>query len=371
MAWTVVPVLVLAAIAGFVWAGRLRGARAALCLGFAWLSVSLALLAKGPIALAWTALGAFFLRPRDRRPNWGWHVPGLLLACLPLGAWALLVWERLPDAYSLWRYEVLGRVTGEMPELRSRWFYFPALLGAVAPLLLPFLAALVRGLRGREPFALWFLAGLVFLLLLSSRKAAYLLPLMAPAALLTARYLERAHEFAEGTWLIRLQLLINLLLTAALLGAALAWRDHLSWGAGAMAALLCLAAGVQLRQLLLGRIRAAALAAGGALIVAFLNAALLPHLPKERTLHNFAVYLKEHVAQSTALYRQDVDDPRLWFLIDRLPPVIDDARLCATPGPAWTIRRTPLPPQAAACGWREALAASSGRDRPLLLFRRN
>jgi 4-amino-4-deoxy-L-arabinose transferase-like glycosyltransferase len=359
-----------AAIAGFAWAHRLRGRRAAACLALAYLFLSLALLAKGPIALTFVAIGAFFVRPREGGRDWHWHGLGLLLACLPLIAWALLVSERLPDAVSLWRHEVLGRVTGEVEEVRSRWFYFPALLAAAVPLLLPFFAALLRGLRGRDRFALWLTSGLVFLMILSSRKAAYLLPLTAPASLLTARYLDRIQAFREAAWLVHIQFVVNLLLTAALLGAALAWRDHLSWGAGAMAALLVLAAGTQIRQASRGRLRVAALAAGGVMITTFYNGTLLAHLPEEHTLHNLGAYINEHVPRHAVLYQQGGNDPRLSFVINRLPAALDDSMLCATQTPAWLIRRGPLT-QASACGWQEILATQSGKSRQFHLYRRD
>lgn len=364
-AWTTVS------IAGFAWALRLPGARGAACLALACLGLAFALLAKGPIALVFVALGAFFLRP-DKPAGAGRAsvALGVLLACLPLLAWALLVRERLPDAFALWRHEVLGRVTGDVEEMRSRWFYFTSLLSATAPLLPLFIAALLRGLKGRDRLALWFAAGMAFLLLLSSRKAAYLLPLLIPAALLVARYLERLARYPEGAWLARLQLAINLLLSAALLGAALAWRDHLSWGAALLAALLVLAAGIQMRQALRGRLRAAALAVGAVMVTTFYNGALLAHLPSDRTLHNLGAYIREHVPRHVVLHQQGGADPRLAFHIDRLPAAIDDARLCTVEAPAWLIRREPLA-QEAACGWQPVLATPPGQGRPFHLYRRD
>lgn len=362
---------VSASIAGFAWAFRLRGRRAAACLAFAWLCLALALLAKGPIAIVFVALGAYFVRPREAvRHPWPMHALGLLVACLPLIAWALLVRERLPDAFALWRHEVVGRVTGEVEEVRSRWFYLTVLLSATGPFLLPFLGAVLRGLRKRDPVVLWFVAGMAFLLVLSSRKAAYLLPLMTPAALLTASYLHRLRQFPEAIWLLRAQLAINLLLTAALLSAALAWRYHLSWGAGLMTMLLVLIAGIQSWQALRGRIRVAALAAGGLMVTAYFNGVLLTHLPEERTTHNLGAYINEHVSRDAILYQQGGNDPRLSFYLNRLPKALDDARLCSQDQPAWLIRRTPLA-EAAACGWLEVLETQAGKGRQFHLYRRD
>ena len=363
--------LTTAAVAGFAWAFRRGGLIGKVCLAIAYLFTALALLAKGPIALVFVGIGAIFVRPRNGRTEhhgWYWHALGIVLACAPLAAWALLVIERLPDAFAIWRYEVMGRVTGEVEELRGRWFYLPVLLSAASPLLLPFLAAVARGLRQRDPIVLWFAAGLVFLMLLSSRKAAYLLPLMTPAALLTARYLAQLGEFREGRWLGWAQLLINLLLIAALLGAAAAWRHHLFWGAAGVACLLLAAMAVLLANALTVRVSVAVLVLSGLMITTFYNGVLQTHLPEDRTLYNLGLYLKEH-AQAADLYRQGGIDPRLAFYINRLPTAIEDGQLGSVPSPAWLLRHAPLP-EGDRQGWQEVLQTQSRKGRVLYLYRK-
>lgn len=364
--------LTTAAIAGFAWAFRLRGFIGAASLAFAYLFTALALLAKGPIALVFTGIGAFFVRPRNSRPAghaWQWHALGLVLACAPLIAWGLLVMQQLPDAFALWRHEVLGRVTGEVEEVRGRWFYLPVMLSAVSPLLLPFLAGGLRGLRQRDPIALWFVSGVIFLLVLSSRKAAYLLPMMAPAALLTARYLERMQDFREGRWLAWGQLLINLLLIAALFGAALAWRDHLFWGAAGVGLLLLASMLGMLRNAFVARVSVAGLVISGVLITTFYNGVLLTHLPEDRTLYNLSAYLNENVPTRAALYHQDAIDPRLAFYINRLPARIVESQLNEAASPAWLLRRTPLP-EGGHSGWQAVLQTQSRKGKRIYLYRR-
>lgn len=365
--------LTTAAVAGFAWAFRRRGYIGKACLAIAYFFTALALLAKGPIALVFTCIGAWFVRPRQdgaaASHGWHWHALGFLLACAPLVAWALLVAHQLPDAYTLWRHEVWGRVTGDVEEMRGRWFYLPAIAAAVSPLLLPFLAGGARGLARRDPITLWFASGMIFLLLLSSRKAAYLLPLMAPAALLTARYLAQLGEFREGRWLVWGQLVLNLLLIAALFGAALAWRDHLFWGAAGVGLLLLVALLFLLRQVFTARLSVAGLVASAVLITTFYGGVLQTHLPEDRTLFNLSVYINEHVPAAEPLYHQGGVDPRLAFYIDRLPAVIDDGRLGDVPSPAWLLRQAPLPP-AAAEGWNPVLQTQSRKGRSLYLYRR-
>ncbi|MBI4988817.1 MAG: glycosyltransferase family 39 protein [Rhodocyclales bacterium] len=364
--------LTTAAVAAFAWAFRRPGRSGTACLSLAYLFTALALLAKGPIALVFIGIGAGFVKPRAAdsvRIAWQWHALGVILACAPIAGWAAMVMQQLPDALALWRHEVWGRVTGDVEEMRGRWFYFPVMLSAVSPLLLPFLAGTFRGLRQRDPMALWLASGMVFLLLLSSRKAAYLLPLMAPAALLTAQYLSKMPHYREAGWLGWAQLLINLLLIAALFGAALAWRDHLSWGAASLGLLLLLSALALLRNALRARPSVASLVVSGVLITTFYNGVLQTHLPEDRTIYNLSAYINEHVPARIALYQQGSTDPRLAFYLNRLPTPIEDARLGEVGSPAWLLRRDPLP-DAAGSGWQAVLQTQSRKGKIIYLYQR-
>lgn len=364
--------LVAAAIAGFAWAFRSSGKTRAIYLFLAYLFIALALLAKGPIALAFIGIGAIFVRPKATetiRWAWRWHALGVLLSLFPILAWALLVMQQLPDAYAIWRFEVLGRITGEVEELRGRWFYLPALLMAVSPLMLPFVAGLVRSIFQRDRLVLWLLTGLFFLMLMSSRKAAYLLPLMTPAALIIARYLARLDEYKERGYILWIQLLTNLLLTAALMGAAFAWQQHLSWLAAGVGFLLLGSAAFLLRDAYLATPSLASLLISGVLITTFYNGILNASMPQDITLYNLSQYLNEHVPRETALYRQGDLDPRLAFHTDRLPVPIDATNSADVPSPAWLLTRTPLH-EPARLGWSAVLQTRSRNGSGYFLYRK-
>lgn len=361
-----------AAVACFAWAFR-RGGKT----GLAWLFsaygwTALALMAKGPIALAFIAIGTVFVRPgrgTSIRHAWHRHALGVLLACAPVAAWAVMVMLHLPNAFDIWRHEILGRVTGDVEEMRGRWFYLPALLMAASPMLLPFLAGIARGALRRDRMVLWFLSAFAFLMLLSSRKAAYLLPLMAPAALIVAQYLAGMEAFREGRWLAWGQLFINLLLIAALFGAALAWRSHLFWGAAGIGLLLLAAALGLLRDAFSARPSVVSLAISGVLITTFYNGVLLTHQPEDHVVRNLAAYIKAHVPAQAALYQQGDIDPRLAFGIDRLPRHLDDSKMRDVASPAWLLRQGPLPEEALQ-GWHAELQTQSRRGKILYLYRR-
>jgi 4-amino-4-deoxy-L-arabinose transferase-like glycosyltransferase len=365
--------LVTAAIAGFAWAFRRSGRLGAIYLCLAYLATSLALLAKGPIALVFVAIGAIFVRPRtldNASRAWHWHAVGVLLSFLPILVWAFLVMQQIPDAFSIWRYEVLGRVTGEVEELRGRWFYLPAILAAIGPLSLPFLAGLVRGIFQRERMILWFASGLLFLMLLSSRKEAYLLPLMTPSALIIAQYLARLDEYRESRYIAWIQLLANLLLIAALLGAAFAWRYQLSWLAVGVGLLLLAAAALLLRDLYLAKPSVASLVITGVLITAFYNGVMRAAVPEDMTTYNLSRYLNAHVPRDVTLYQQGGLDPRLAFHINRLPVQIDDVRSANAQSPAWLLTHAPLP-EATRLGWSEVFQTEQKKNgQGYFLYRR-
>lgn len=364
--------LVAAAIAGFAWAFRSSGKMRAICMLLAYLFTSLALLAKGPIALAFIGIGAIFVRPQATetiRWAWRWHALGALLSLFPILAWALLVMQQLPDAFAIWRFEVLGRVTGEVEELRGRWFYLPALLMAVIPWLLPFVAGLLRGIFRRDLPILWLLTGLLFLMLLSSRKAAYLLPLMTPAALVIAQYLASLDGYKERRYLLWIQLLTNLLLIAALLGAAFAWHHHLSWLAVGVGGLLLASAVWLLRDAYLATPSLAGLVISGVLITTFYNGILNANMPQDITIYNLSQYLNEHAPREVAIYRQGDLDPRLAFHINRLPIQIAEISSADAPSPAWLLTRTPLH-EPARLGWSAVLQTRSRNGSEYFLYRK-
>lgn len=363
---------VSAAIAGFAWAFRSSGKFGGIYLLSAYVFTSLALLGKGPIALAFIAIGGFCVRPmaaEATRWAWRWHVLGVLLSLAPILIWTLLVMQQLPDAFAIWRYEVLGRVTGEVEEPRGFWFYLPALLMAVSPLFAPFLAGLARSNFKRDKVVWWFVAGLIFLMLLSSRKAAYLLPLMTPAALITARYLAEIDGIKVGRYVVWIQILTNLVFIATLLGAALAWQHHLSWLAAAAALMLLVSAVFLIRDTYFGRAPVASVIVSSIMITIFYNGILRPSMPENRTMYNLSQYLNEHVPREVALYRQGDLDPRLAFHTNRLPVPISDLTSADVPSPAWLLTRTPLT-NPSDSGWMAVLRTQPQSGGGYFLYRR-
>lgn len=194
------------AVAGFVdarWGGAAR--RGPLLL---WLGLGLAFLTKGPPALLPLLAIAVFVLAADGRaglrrlaPAWGLA----LFLVVGLGWYAWAAWS-VPGLLRYWLgSEVAARVlSGSHDRNADAWgavrVYLPVLLAGTLPwgaLALRPIARALRSLgsRGRAAFAergaalflvLWLLLPLAVFALARSRMPLYLLPLMAPVALLAA-----------------------------------------------------------------------------------------------------------------------------------------------------------------------------------------
>jgi len=181
-----------------------------------WIAAALGLFTKGPVALTpvgvvliWLSLGR---RWRDIGRMW---VPiGLPMAFTPLLAWVFAVYRLHPDAFAIWKYEILDRVSGSGDHPQPIWYYAPVFLIGLIPATMMLMAPgwnfrWKEGwtqVRSATPIALWALAIVVpFVMysLISGKLTTYMLPIAAPLALLTALMLEewmagRADHRAKG-----------------------------------------------------------------------------------------------------------------------------------------------------------------------------
>jgi 4-amino-4-deoxy-L-arabinose transferase-like glycosyltransferase len=185
------PLLALVTLAS-VWAwirATRAGWRPVFLLAF-YVSWALALLAKGPVALALVGipLAAYrFCYRRRPRQSIVWHLAGLSLLLAITVPWPVYVMRHVPNALELWRYESLGEMTGENAEkARPAHFYLLQLPLLVLPWLGFAVVALGRAsFSRRRLFALlWLALVVVFFSLSHIKKAAYLLPAMPALVLL-------------------------------------------------------------------------------------------------------------------------------------------------------------------------------------------
>jgi len=184
------------------------------CLIPAYVSLGLALLCKGPLAIVvvGTCVGGFLLCT-SRTPE---HFYKRFLSLKPLVAIAVLLAVALPwfvaehiashGEFTTYFFikQNFGRLMGQLPShLYPVWFYTPFLLGGFVPSL-PLLvgAPIVFRFRKNRRFSesprvqliiaasCWFVGTLVLLTISSSKLPTYLLPLAPPIAILAGIYLD-------------------------------------------------------------------------------------------------------------------------------------------------------------------------------------
>ncbi|MCW2256515.1 4-amino-4-deoxy-L-arabinose transferase [Providencia alcalifaciens] len=144
----------------------------------------------------------------------------MFIVCLP---WAIIIASREPD---YWHYffwvEHVQRFMADNAQNRSPfWFYIPILIAAVLPWLGYLFASLVNSLRQKGKhiyFLLWFLVPFVFFSITKGKLLTYLLPCIAPIAVLMAAYIDKVLE-QKQVGAIRLNAVINISIGLLLAGA--------------------------------------------------------------------------------------------------------------------------------------------------------
>lgn len=172
-----------------------------------YLAAGLAILAKGPLGLAFPFLPAvaFLLWRREwkelRRFAAG---PGILVTILLVGGWLAAAWMAGEQEFvrNLFATQIAGRAVKAFSH-PAPFFFYAVLLPFI---LLPWFPFLVRAVGTRERpvsddhlfLLLWFTAGLVLISAISGKLFIYVLPLVPPLAILLGEFLaeildERRH----------------------------------------------------------------------------------------------------------------------------------------------------------------------------------
>jgi len=197
------------------------------------LALGFALLTKGPVALLMLACAIvpYLVWQRNWKEllHWKW-LAGLAIASLPVMAWlvpVVLLKGRCVIDIALWR-EVIARAGGY--EARGGiHYYLRSLPGEFLPwvVYLPFALIYVcqrPGRSGAFRLVLWLAAALLVFSLLPAKADRYLIPLLPPAAITVAAYLdERDHWIGRVLLALLLAASVGLAVCAARRPAMLPW----------------------------------------------------------------------------------------------------------------------------------------------------
>ena len=256
-----------------------------------YIALALGTLAKGPVALALSAVIVFLFVAVKR----DWHtiprtlwIPGIAVYLAVMLPWYIAVQLRNPEFFRFFILEHnLARFSHDVYHHHQPfWFYLPVFLLAMMPWTLALILAVAQRVRllwaeGKQALSsseaswplfllIWMLVPILFFSTSQSKLPGYILPAVPAGALLIAEYLasrERGQFFnAEGSEVSQRSrddrklsplfaathgILCGLLIFGALSAASIAMNHHLLWGRGtyvaaAIAAISALGIGVAL-----------------------------------------------------------------------------------------------------------------------------
>ncbi|MEL5298151.1 lipid IV(A) 4-amino-4-deoxy-L-arabinosyltransferase [Serratia nevei] len=206
------------------------------------LACGMGFMTKGFLALAVPVIAVIPIVIQQRRiKDLLCYGPVAIVAATLLSLpWALAIAQREPDFwnYFFWVEHIQRFAEDNAQHKAPFWYYLPVLLAAVLPWLALLPGALLKGWRERvqrpELFFLlsWALMPLIFFSIAKGKLPTYILPCMAPLALLMTAYAEdyaatlRARLFKANAWLNGLFGLIGIV-ALVVLSSGLLPKAHL------------------------------------------------------------------------------------------------------------------------------------------------
>ncbi|MGG4610048.1 lipid IV(A) 4-amino-4-deoxy-L-arabinosyltransferase [Providencia sp. Me31A] len=145
------------------------------------------------------------------------------VVCLP---WSFVIASREPDFwnYFFWVEHIQRFMSHDAQNKSPFWFYIPIICAAVLPWLGYLIGAIRHAWRQKGMhvyFLFWFVAPFVFFSITKGKLLTYILPCIAPIAILMAAYIEKVLT-EKKTTAIRVNAVINSLVGALAAGAIIA-----------------------------------------------------------------------------------------------------------------------------------------------------
>jgi 4-amino-4-deoxy-L-arabinose transferase-like glycosyltransferase len=158
----------------------------------AWLAIGLGVITKGPVAIALPLLVAipYAIWRKRFRALWSWG--GLALFILAIAPWVWAISRAIPDFlhYVLVTETAQRLATKALKRTGPPWYFIPYLLAGALPWSIVLLGsgrAIDKRDRSTIYLLLWIAIPFIFFSISQSKRPQYILPLMAPIALLVAR----------------------------------------------------------------------------------------------------------------------------------------------------------------------------------------
>ncbi|HEX7678124.1 MAG TPA: glycosyltransferase family 39 protein, partial [Thermoanaerobaculia bacterium] len=175
----------------------------------AWLSIGLGVITKGPVAIALPLLVAipYAIWRKRFRALWSWS--GLALFVLAIAPWVWAISLSIPDFlhYVVVTETAQRLATKALKRTGPPWYFIPYLIGGALPwsiVLMGSPRAIDRRDKSTIYMLLWMAIPFLFFSISQSKRPQYILPLMAPIALLVARIWSKARSGSRAAGVVLL-----------------------------------------------------------------------------------------------------------------------------------------------------------------------
>jgi 4-amino-4-deoxy-L-arabinose transferase-like glycosyltransferase len=175
----------------------------------AWFCIGLGVITKGPVAIALPLLVAipYAIWRKRFRALWSWG--GLALFIVAVAPWVWAISRAIPDFlhYVVVTETAQRLATKALKRTGPPWYFIPYIIGGALPWSIVLLGS-PKAIDRRDRFTifllLWIAVPFIFFSISQSKRPQYILPLMAPVAILVARIWRDARSGSRAAAIVLL-----------------------------------------------------------------------------------------------------------------------------------------------------------------------